>query len=541
MSLLTRNPALAGMALSAANLAKSAALDNYGLFLRLSAAPSDLSEELSPFAALRAAEHARRRVPAYRDFLAERAWRDDPRLPVPDRLRLLPVMDKESYVKRFSTEDRCLDGRLPMVGTTVDESSGSSGTPYNWVRSTAELHGVHRELGQFARYCFGANVITINGFSMGSWATGVNTGEAMRAIGVVKSTGPDSDKILHTLEFFGPAYRYIITGYPPFLKHLLDLGEARGFDWAAYRMDAIVGGEGMSEGLRAYLERRFRRVISGYGASDIDIGVAGELPLSVWIRKHASDSPKLRAALFGDDPRLPMLFHYNPLDYYVETNAERELILTVNRLAVLSPRIRYNIHDTGGVISFNRMLAVLRDFGLDPLADGPRRGLPHVRLPFLYLFGRSDSTFSYMGANIYPEDVEQALFTDAADAARLGAYCLELVEIGRGEQRSCVHVEVLPTPMDDDGALAGRLRERVVDRLLANSRDFREAVREDPTAGDILVRLHAADAGPFAANSGRIKRRYILNGTATTASHLSEAVPAVSSSAPPAFSSKGEG
>jgi len=180
------------------------------------------------------------------------------RLPARERLRLLPVIDKESYVKRFSTERRCLDGRLPMVGVTVDESSGSSGTPYNWVRSTAELHGVHRELPQFARYCFGANVITINGFSMGPWATGVNTGEAMRAIGMVKSTGPDIDKILHTLEFFGPAYRYIITGYPPFLKHLLDLGEARGFDWAAYRMDAIVGGEGMSEGLRAYLERRFR-------------------------------------------------------------------------------------------------------------------------------------------------------------------------------------------------------------------------------------------------------------------------------------------
>jgi len=79
MSLLTRNPTLAGLALSAANLAKSAALDNYGLFLRLSAAPSDLSEELSPYGALRAAQHARRRVPAYRDFLAERKWRAYPR------------------------------------------------------------------------------------------------------------------------------------------------------------------------------------------------------------------------------------------------------------------------------------------------------------------------------------------------------------------------------------------------------------------------------------------------------------------------------
>ncbi len=49
------------------------ALDNYGLFPRLSAAPSDLSEELSPYGALRAAQHARRRVPAYRAFLAAQA------------------------------------------------------------------------------------------------------------------------------------------------------------------------------------------------------------------------------------------------------------------------------------------------------------------------------------------------------------------------------------------------------------------------------------------------------------------------------------
>src|SRR5205823_3223872 len=147
----------------------------------------------------------------------------------------------------------------------------------------------------------------------------------------------------------GPRYPYVITGYPPFLKHLLDEGEARGFDWHAYRMTALVGGEGMSEGLRTYLLGRFRAVYSGYGASDLDMGVAGESTDTIFIRRHADQNPKLRRALFGDDPRLPMLFHYNPLDYFVETNEQGELIITINRLSVLSPRIRYNIHDAGGV------------------------------------------------------------------------------------------------------------------------------------------------------------------------------------------------
>ena len=83
------------------------------------------------------------------------------------------------------------------------------------------------------------------------------------------STGPDVDKIFHTLRFFGPRYRYVITAYPPFLKHLLDEAETRGFEWDQYRIHGIVAGEGMSEGLRTYLEQRFRTVWSGYGASDL--------------------------------------------------------------------------------------------------------------------------------------------------------------------------------------------------------------------------------------------------------------------------------
>lgn len=498
-----------GAMLRAADLANQAALRNYRLFLRAARTSLTLLEDLSPHAALRAAEQARRRVPAYQTLLARSGWRDDPSLPAAERMRLLPTMDKASYVKAFSTEDRCLDGTIRMKGTTIDESSGSSGTPFNWIRSADELHDVHRKFSQFGWYFFGENVITINGFSMGAWATGVNAGEAMRRNGIVKSTGPDLEKILHTLQFFGPRYPYVITGYPPFLKHLVDESEKRGFDWGAYRVHGVAGGEGMSEGLRAYLERRFRGVYSGYGASDIDIGVAGEMPITVWIRKQAAANSHLQKALFGDDPRLPMLFQYSPLDYYIETNDAGELIITVNRLKVLSPRIRYNIHDAGGVISFGKLLAVLREFGLDPLPACDRADQPVFHIPFLYLFGRSDSTISYMGANIYPEDIEQGLFADADDAGRLGAYCLELVEVGNGEQRACVHVEIIDGATDDP-LLADRLRARVLNRLLATNRDFRSSVEEDPSAREILIRLHGAGEGPFAINSGRIKRRYII-------------------------------
>ena len=48
---------------------------------------------------------------------------------------------------------------------------------------------------------------------------------------MVKTTGPDLEKIVDTIERFGPGFDYLVTAYPPFLKHLRDALDARGFDW----------------------------------------------------------------------------------------------------------------------------------------------------------------------------------------------------------------------------------------------------------------------------------------------------------------------
>ena len=517
---IARDAALSA-ALRASDVAREAALRDYGNFLRAGASPAGLVASLGPAAALRAARHAMRRVPAYQDFLKHHGWVDDPRLLPAQRMRLLPTTDKDGYVRRYPTELRCLDGAIPMNGTQIDESSGSSGIPYNWVRCPEELDDKQREVSHFTRMVCGENLITLNGFSMGAWATGVNVGEALRRNGVVKSTGPDVDKILHTLDFFGPRYTYLITGYPPFLKQLLDVADERRFDWEQFRLYALAGGEGLSEALRDYLQRRFRAVYSGYGASDLDIGVAGEMPFTVWLRRQALQNADLKRALFGDDPRLPMIFQYNPLDYWVEVQPDGDvpgdggaavcgdLVITICRLSLLSPRIRYNIRDAGGVIPFPQARAILRDFGLEPSMPA-MPGKPVFQFPLLFLFGRSDSTISYMGANIYPQDVEHALYADEVDARRVAAFALELVPAGDGgEDRPCVHVEVVEGPVEDE-ALATRVRDRVVNHLMQASRDFRTSVAENPRAADVQVRLHPRNGGPFAANTGRIKRKYFV-------------------------------
>ena len=106
-------------------------------------------------------EDARRDVPAYRTI-----WEEHGRPEVqldgldPD-LSAIPITDKESYVKRFSVEERCRDGRFPARGVVIDESSGTSGEPNDWVRGGAERVGprsaraswVNEEAGCSAQTC----------------------------------------------------------------------------------------------------------------------------------------------------------------------------------------------------------------------------------------------------------------------------------------------------------------------------------------------------------------------------------------------------
>lgn len=495
------------LALKFIDLINELAYSQYSFYCwMLSRLPANL-EEIGRHLALRAFVHAQKQVPAYKTFLPLHNMTIDQRKSLAEQFASIPETDKNNYIRAFPTVERCVDGRLPAQHVVVDESSGSTGIPYNWVRSRAEVQRTRLACSYFHRYYFGNEALfVINAFSMGAWATGVTVGAALQANGIVKSTGPDLEKILSTLRFFGPRYRYLITGYPPFLKHLLDYGDAYGFDWAAYRLVGMVGGEGMSEGLRRYLLRRFEKVLSGYGASDLEVGVAAESDLSIALRQLMEQRADVREALIGADHRLPMLFQYNPLDHYIEVNANRELIVTITR-PILSPRIRYNIKDEGGVIPFDECCKRLRNLGIEMQVLLPK-GTKLARLPFVYVFGRRDSTISYMGANIYPEDVETVLFASTY-ASRLGAFCMELLEDEQtGEGRPCIHVEVMEGELTE--SMAKSLQMAFCDKLSELNADFRQAMHEDQRAGELNVVLHPAGQGPFTQNNGRIKRRYLV-------------------------------
>ena len=87
--------------------------------------PPGPADAFSQARALRAARNAGRHVPAYRDYLQKAGLK-------PDRIRDLhdlPETDKNRYIDRYPLAQRCIDGRLPLVGTTIDESSGRPARP----------------------------------------------------------------------------------------------------------------------------------------------------------------------------------------------------------------------------------------------------------------------------------------------------------------------------------------------------------------------------------------------------------------------------
>ena len=467
-------------------------------------APPRMLARIGKWRAVRAARHARAHVPAYADHLQrhEVSQRDLWAL-------RLPATDKDNYVRAYPIEQRCLDGRLAFAETTIDESSGSSGVPHNWVRSARERAASHIFISHFARYCFGREPwITINAFSMGAWATGVNMGIALQRNSLVKSTGPDVDKILGTLEFFGDEYPYLICGYPPFLKHLVDVAADRGFPLGRYRLNGLVGGEGMPEGLRDYLLPTFDAVYSGYGATDLEIGLAGETPFTVAVRRLARDDEHVREALFGDDSRLPMVFQYNPLAHHITTNEDGELSFTIERLDVLSPRIEYNIHDEGGLATFADLVERLRSVGVDRESlVGPDDPKP-LRLPLVWVYGRKDSTVSVMGANLYPEDVEQALYAEPALAGVTHSYCLSLEEGDTPSPRPVFSFE-LRVPASPE--LQARFETRIIDGVRSLSADFRVALDEHPDVASPIIRLFALGEGPFARDESRIKQTRVIS------------------------------
>jgi phenylacetate-CoA ligase len=441
--------------------------------------------------------NARRRVPAYREFLIEQGALE------PRAFSDVPISSKQNYILRHPLPSLCQGGRLPERGVVLDESSGSSGTATTWVRGAAERHATRRLIQFSARAAFGrGSFVLLNAFALGPWATGMNVSMSLVDRCILKSIGPDAKKLGNTLRLLGPGYRYVITGYPPFLRSFVESEE---LDWKRYDICAVVGGEGMSEALRAVLNRYFKKTISSFGASDLEINLATENDFTLAVRQAASISPALARDLFGSGT-LPMVFQYDPLNLLVEEEPDERLLFTLNRLENVSPRIRYDLHDRGRTRELAHVLRVLADHRVKLELPSPP-----LALPLLFHWGRREHAVAFYGCKITPEDVEAALARLPELAASVAHFGLHSYEDAGANKRLEIWLELkLRVTAPETAAVTASL----LGELAAVNQDYREASRMMAATLAPSLRFFPSGESPMSNPDLRVKKRYIFEGPA---------------------------
>lgn len=356
------------------------------------------------------------RVPAYRSFLKDHGV--NPKQVTSHREFVqLPIMDKQNYLTKYPLKDLAWDGDL-FSSRIISVSSGSTGAPFFWPRGEAqdeEGGWMHEQLFQKVFNLGQGTTLVVVCFSMGTWIAGsFTTASAIRVANKgfklnIVTPGIMQEDAINSIKHLGQQYdRIVLAGYPPFLKDVLDLGTREGIKWHKYKLKLLFAGESFSEEWRDHVLKLarcadvYRDSINIYGSADAAM-LGHETPITIALRRLYSRRPALAKAVFGTDI-IPTLVQYYPRLRFFE-GVGGELVFSAN--AGL-PLLRYNIHDTGGILSLDDAIApVSAQFGrevrknqLNP-ADWP--------LPFIYLGGRKDFTATIYAVNIYPENIKAAL------------------------------------------------------------------------------------------------------------------------------------
>jgi phenylacetate-CoA ligase len=429
-------------------------------------------------------------VPAYRRLLAEQDI-DPAAVTTPADFARLPLLDKKNYTRRFALDDLVLGGMLTRCDFFA-VSSGSTGEPTFWPRAQADEFPVAVRFEQVFRDAFRVHekrTLAIVCFALGTWVGGMFTSACMRHLSakgysvVTATPGNKIDEILRVVQRLSPQFEQtVLLGYPPFLKEVVDAGRSQGLDWAPFKVKLVMAGEVFSETWRDLVAERLgvadplRSSASIYGTADA--GVLGqETPVSIAIRRFLADRPEAAQVLFGET-RLPTLCQYDPTARYFES-------LPVDgggaSLAFSGwngvPLVRYHIADRGGILSYDGMLAKLRDLGCDPVAavresGNGSPGPEPRRQPFVWVFGRTDFTVSFFGANVFPETISLGLEQPEIRAHVTGKFVMQVKE-GSADDKPRLTIAVeLANGVTGDPALAESVGAAILAQLRRLNSEF---------------------------------------------------------------------
>jgi phenylacetate-CoA ligase len=444
----------------------------------------------------------------------------------------LPITSKDNYIKpALKNEEEVslyLNRRIPLKAKR-DTSTGTSGPSTPWYRGVEEQKHIEKMTTYAAKAILGDRPYSfINGFAMGPWATGVTATLAMNSnsqagIAVI---GPNIDEIYACIKeqtrIYGKEHAIVVSGYPPHMRAVVDKAVQEVFPLHDYTIIGVVGGESMSEDLRDLLVAQrdengiimrtgFKQCYSSYGASDLDINIGYESDFEIELRKlcHKPEHQALAEDLFGRNEFKPMIFHYDPLNYYIESDENRHLYYTCVRNDRISPRVRYDLGDIGKMIPVSEVLATLKKHGVE------LKNHPNTSLPLLFIWGRQGSQISFRGCKVAPENLGETIRRlDSEEkpglnnqVAHYGFYQYEQ----DGRKVTEIHLE-FNEDVDYDSVDVDLL-EKLINKLAQVNTDFVAQINACPDSEKPVLRVFKRGESPMDIQQKRYpmrKKQYIF-------------------------------
>jgi len=249
---------------------------------------------------------------------------------------------------------------------------------------------------------------------MGVWVAGNYTLTSCRFVAdkgfnlTSITPGIEEEDILQILARLAPRFQKLVfAGYPPFLMNVIS--EARRRKIVLQNdVKILTAGDKFSETWRSdflsflHIPNPYNSLVSIYGSADA--GILGyETPLSIFLRRKATENRTLSKELFGNYIDLPGIVQYDPSTIFFE-EIEDELVFTAHTAA---PLVRYNIHDIGSILPYDKAKELFASHGL--AKEASHCGLSKWKLPFLILRGRSDVATTFYALNILPEHIRTGI------------------------------------------------------------------------------------------------------------------------------------
>ncbi len=447
---------------------------------------SDHWHKIEERVALSLFHSASKRVPAYKDLLRKNRIDSDRVRSLAD-FKVLPIIDKKSYLQKYPYQDLLWDGNFSANSTVFSSTSGSTGEPFYFPRGhTLDWQSslVHELFLKQDPKVEDKTTLVVIGFSFGVWIAGLLTYNAFdlartRAKLPVSIITPGINKkeIHKALKNLSPHFdSTILVGYPPFVKDVIDDAASEGVDLDKINLRLLCAAEPFTENFRNYLvkaakvKNRYLDTCNIYGSSDLGT-MAFETPISILTRTIAAKNESLFKSLFSGISKTPTLAQYNPYSImFEETNGE--LLLTSNNSI---PLIRYAIGDHGGIFDYNQMSEKLSNFNYDLDKEIKKARIEDYvyKLPLVYVYERKDMSTTLYGLQIYPEIIREALIEQVLSDNYTGKFVLLTKFDKKNNQYLEINIELRP-----DVKLSSDIKEitlkKIVENLKQKSSEFNE-------------------------------------------------------------------